>query len=273
MNEISVIMSIYKENVLGIRRAVDSILNQTFKDFEYIIIVDNPDNKEGIELIEYYASMDSRIRYVVHEKNMGISYGCNEAIKLARGKYIARQEPEDYSYPDRLQMQFDYMQLYAEVDILGTALQYLDVENKIAFNISYKPIVGEEIKRYSPIAHPTVFVRRKTFFKYGFYDENEWEYELWILWYIKGVLFHNLPDVCYDYHQTFKDKSWKTKLYLLDAMHRQAKYKKSLHFKFTDNLYLFAERVCSFLPSFVIIRLLYINYKVKKKKWKELKYE
>ena len=252
-------MSIYKESVSGISRAVDSILNQTFNDFEFIIIIDDPTNEDGIDLIKNYAASDPRFNYVIHEKNRGISFGCNEAIRMAKGEYI----PDDYSYPNRLQVQYDYMQEHSDVDALGASLRYVDFESNLVFEIKYKPIVGDEIKKYCPVGHPTVFIRKNTYYKYGFYVENIWEYELWIIWHLKGVVFHNLQDYYYDYYQTYIDKERKTKPYLLDAINCKTKYTKELNFKFGDYFYLFAEKTCSKLPATLIIKLVYMVYKIK----------
>lgn len=261
MTAISVVMSVYEENELGIKRSVDSILNQTFKDFELIIIIDNPNNTEAIELIKKYASADSRIKYEVHKKNIKQSASLNEGIKMAAGKYIARQDTEDVSTPERLQKQYDYMQEHADVDVLGTAQRYVDVENNLSFLIQYKPVVGDEIKRHNPIGHPSVLIRKETFYKYGFYIENIWEYELWVIWYLKGVIFHNLQEPYYDYYQTKAEKISKVKIYLINDTNCKMKYAKALKFNLGDYIYLFAERICLLLPSTLIIKLLYYVYR------------
>jgi hypothetical protein len=108
---------------------------------------------------------------------------------MAIGAYIARQDTEDVSLPTRLQAQYAYLQAHPEVDVLGTAWRYVDAQSNLSFLIKYKPVVGKEIKRHNPIAHPTVLLKRETFLKHGFYIENSWEYELWIIWYLKGEPF------------------------------------------------------------------------------------
>lgn len=262
MAAISVVMSIYKEGERGIRRAVDSILNQTFTNFELIIIIDNPDNKEGIELIKNYASVDERVRYRINEKNIGQSASLNEGIKIASGEFIARQDTEDVSMPTRLLAQYQYMREHPEVDVLGTAWRYVDSQSNLSFLIKYKPVVGKEIKRHNPIAHPTLLIKKEIFFKHGFYIENIWEYELWVIWYLKGVTFHNLQESYYDYYQTKSEKIRKVKPYLINDTRCKTKYAKALNFKFGDYLYLFAEKAALLLPSFLIIRLLYLYYRI-----------
>ncbi len=262
MAVITVIMSMYNEKPEGIKRAVDSILNQTFKDFEYIIIIDDPNNKEGIELIKKYHSIDSRIKYFIHDKNIGLHAGLNEGIRMAEGKYIAQQDTEDISNPKRLQVQYEYMEKHPEVDILGTSLKYIDPETNLSFYINFKPIVGDEIRRRNPIAQATALIKKESFFKNGFFLTNVNEYELWVIWYLKGAVFHNLQESYYDYFQTHSEKIRKVKKYLINDTNCKRKYAKALKFKFGDYLYLYAELITSRLPSFFIIFLLYIFYKI-----------
>lgn len=263
---VSVLMSVYNESLHGIRRAIDSILAQSFSDFEFIIIIDNPNHAEAIELISDYAQKDSRIKVKVHNQNMGISYGCNEAILMAKAKYIARQEPDDYSYPNRIQLQFEYMEANPNVDALGATLQYVDVDRKIYFEISNAPAVGKEIKWRSPIAHPTLFARREAFLNYGFYLEGEWEYELWIRWYLKGVIMHNLKPCVYDYYQTFEDKKRKVKSYLFDAVKWRSKFSSELEFEFKDYVKLYFDNFLLLFPRLILINLVYFRYRLKSKR-------
>jgi glycosyltransferase involved in cell wall biosynthesis len=263
MPQISVVMSVYKEDVIGIKRSIDSILFQTFKDFEFIIIVDYPHNLEAITLIESYSNQDSRVKYIIHEKNKGLATGLNEGIRMATGKYIARQDTEDTSHLDRFQVQYDYMETHTEVDILGTAQKYVDHEGKLILLREYKALVGKEIKRNSPLGHPTTLIRRETFFKYGFYKEDLYceDYDLWINWYFKGVVFHNLKECYYDYYQDDAYKVKKAKSELKDTIDCKSKYTKQLDFNTSDYLYLYFQKIVLLFPASIIVRLFYLFVK------------
>ena len=100
---ISVIMSTYKEIINHLDKAIDSILNQTIQEIEFIIIVDDPTNNTLIDYIQKKAREDSRIHYFVNDKNLGLAKSLNKAIQLSSGEYIARMDADDISYLDRLE--------------------------------------------------------------------------------------------------------------------------------------------------------------------------
>ena len=115
MNEnipISVVMSVYNgERYLSL--AIESILNQTFQDFEFII-VDDGSTDHSLEIIRKYEKKDSRIRVLVQE-NQGLAAALNNGIAMARGKYIARMDDDDISLPNRLEIQYRFMESHPEI--------------------------------------------------------------------------------------------------------------------------------------------------------------
>ena len=88
MTEVSVIMATYKEPENQLRRSIESILNQTYKAFEYIIILDNPDNSDHIRIIKEYQQKDNRIQFHINEKNQGLTYSLNRGLSYARQIYL-----------------------------------------------------------------------------------------------------------------------------------------------------------------------------------------
>ena len=107
---VSIIMSTYKEEEIFLRQAIESILNQSYKDFEYIIILDNPDNNLHIRIIKEYANLDKRIKFYVNEKNMGLTASLNKGLGLAKGKYICRMDADDISINKRIENQKRYLE-------------------------------------------------------------------------------------------------------------------------------------------------------------------
>ena len=89
---ISVIYCLYKEKIEWIRQSVESILNQTYGLFEFIIICDNPDYQSAVDLLKEYSSADPRIRLIVNEENIGITRSLNKGLELAKGGLIARMD-------------------------------------------------------------------------------------------------------------------------------------------------------------------------------------
>lgn len=115
MPKISVIMSIYKEPVEWVRQSIDSILAQTFSDFEFIIVNDRPDRIENTELLNEYKLKDCRIVVLANETNIGLTKSLNRALDIATGVYIARMDADDISLSHRFQTQVDYLDMHPEI--------------------------------------------------------------------------------------------------------------------------------------------------------------
>ena len=188
-------MSCYNEEGT-ISRAVESILSQTFTDFEFIIIDDGSTDKT-FEKLEYWVKKDSKIRLYQNEKNLGLSAALNKGIKLSNAPIIARMDADDISLPARLEKQYAFLQKNNDVDVAGSNAF---MEKGDRQSISNVPITNDEIFRQKykrTIAiHPTVMARKNTFEKYGYYDEAlSWaeDKDLWLRWMGKAR-FANLEE-------------------------------------------------------------------------------
>ena len=117
MVTVSVVMPVYNTPVLFLREAVDSILNQTFQDFECIIVDDGSTNDAG----EYLDKLtDPRVRLIRNETNLGITKSLNIGFRAARGKYIARMDGDDISFPERFEKQIAFMEARPDMIACGT---------------------------------------------------------------------------------------------------------------------------------------------------------
>ena len=162
-NLVSVIMSTYNENVEWIKLAVDSILNQTYKELEFIIIIDNPNNEE---IISYLKTInDERIKLVVNDKNIGLVRSLNKGIELSKGKYIARMDADDISIDTRIEEQVNYLNLHKEICLVGSNMEFID-EYGIKLEDQNKNILTgsdniERVLKYKNIMnHPTFMFRK-----------------------------------------------------------------------------------------------------------------
>jgi glycosyltransferase involved in cell wall biosynthesis len=164
--KISVLIPAYNaEKYLG--EAIDSILNQTFTDFECIVI-DDCSTDNTWKIIQEYAKKDSRIVGVKNEKNLKLSATLNKGIDICRGDYIARMDADDWSYPDRLQKQIDFLENNLDIGIIGGAMEVCD-ENLKVLNIRRYNISDSEIRknlfRYSPFCHPATVFKKEALLK------------------------------------------------------------------------------------------------------------
>ena len=157
---VSVIMGVYNQlNNEALYKAVHSILNQSFSDFEFIIY-DDGSNEEGSDYINSLKDADERLSIISCKENNGLAFSLNECLKVARGKYIARMDADDVSLPDRFQAQVDYLEAHKDVSWCGCNA-YLFDEEGIYGNRSMPahPTVDDYLK-YSPYIHPTVMYRK-----------------------------------------------------------------------------------------------------------------
>lgn len=180
--KVTVLMSVFNgEKYLN--EAVDSILAQTFKDFEFLII-DDASTDRTPEILRSYG--DPRIRIITNEENLGLTKSLNKGLALTRGEYIARMDADDISHPKRLERQVNYLDENPEIGILGTNVQYIDESGK-PYKILRWPEKDALIKWslcfFNPIAHPTVMVRLDLIKKIAGYDESivyAQDYDLWV---------------------------------------------------------------------------------------------
>lgn len=196
---ISVIFSVYN-GALYLKEAIDSILNQAFTDFEFIIVDDGSIDETPNILDEF---TDRRIVRLKNEKNLGLVQSLNKGLNLAKGEFIARMDADDISLPERFAKQIAYFKQHPKTDILGTAISQVDKRDR-PISILVPPIHHELILWQMffgcPIFHPTVMMKRKVLSAAGYYDVNFThveDIELWSRFLLKGVKFANLSEVLY----------------------------------------------------------------------------
>jgi len=245
---VSVIMATFNEPVEYIKASIESILNQTYANFEFIII-DDSTNPDTIEAINSYSD-DDKIIIIRENSRMGFARALNEGLKMAKGQCIVRMDGDDISLKDRFEKQLEYFNSNKKIDILGGNMLIMN-ENGIVISQRKYPKNGillniNSIFR-SPVAHPTVMFRRSILENHLYYDESfkkAEDTEFWFRLRNKGFVIANVPynllnfrisgdlakkrnveHFSYNYKARFKNFSWKyfyvdipsivaTKLYL-----------------------------------------------------------
>lgn len=175
--------------------ALTSILEQTFQDFELIIINDGSTDKTE-EIIKSF--IDERIVYLNNEKNMGLAFSFNRGIDAAKGQYIARMDADDISLPERFAEQLSFLDCKPNIGIVGSQIYIMREDGEIVATHS-RPESHKEIKFYSlfssPMYHPTVMGRIEVFKSHHFNEtfSNSEDYELWSrLLFQTGIKFSNI---------------------------------------------------------------------------------
>lgn len=204
---ISVIMSTYKEDEKLLRESIESILNQTYRNFEYIIILDNPDNNIHERVIEEYAAKDDRIHFYINEKNMGLTDSLNRGLSLCHGEYIARMDADDISLPDRLERQMKYLEKN-HYDLIGGITEMINENGSLLYNIKSVPTDPKKINkalRYSQcIAHPTWLGKKEVFEKNTGYRHMPLceDYDFTLRAVLNGFVISNLNEPVLKYRMT-----------------------------------------------------------------------
>ena len=214
---ISVIMSTYNEPVNYISHAVSSILVQTYKNFEFIIVVDNPDNHEAVDYLEQMQSQDQRIRLIINECNLGLPKSLNIAIEHASGEYIARMDADDIAMPKRLEVQAAFLR-DNQLDIVGSNIVYIDSQGVEIGKETHYPTSDKQIKKYlkqaSPIPHPTWLIRKTVFAEIGAYElyPASQDYEFITRMVLRGYRLGNIEKPLLKYRINFSGITSRNKI-------------------------------------------------------------
>jgi len=170
--KVSVIMSVYNGE-RHLPESIESILNQTFKDFEFVIIDDGSTDKAP-EILKEYAKKDKRVKIITNKENIGLTKSLNKGIKIAKGEYIARIDANDISLPERLEKQLDFMENHPEVGLVSAYTQFIDEGGKLLSQINQpkETITPRRLFFDSQITHSSMMIKKGTLDKVGGYDER-----------------------------------------------------------------------------------------------------
>lgn len=164
---ISVVMPVFNAEKY-LRQAIDSILKQTYKNFEFIIVNDGSTDK-SLEIIKTYT--DKRIR-LINKKNTGVADSLNLGISIAKSRLIARMDADDIAYPNRLKLQYDYLRKNEKVVCVGSSADIIDMKGKYVFKnnmLEDSALIKALLPYKTPFIHPTTMYYKETAQKAGLY--------------------------------------------------------------------------------------------------------
>jgi len=210
---ISLILSVYNnENTLA--ETIESILSQTYDDFEFIIINDCSVDC-SVEILKAHQKIDTRIIFIENNINLGLPKSLNKAMLMVNGCFIARMDADDICEPNRFKVQLEYMLAHPDVDILGSNAILIDMQSNVIgetdMPLDHESIV-KALEYRNPMIHPTIIMKRVVLEKLGGYDESlrkAQDLDLWHRAAKAGFKFANLPD-CLIQYRVDLDKPAKT---------------------------------------------------------------
>lgn len=207
---VSVIMSEFNTEEKKLKESIDSILKQSYMNFELIIIDDCGKNNVKKIVNEFN---DQRIKVIKNDKNSGLVISLNKAIELAKGDYIARMDTDDYSYCDRIKKQLEFLEAHKDIDLVCSNCNFFD--GKAVWGSSgteYGIISRNQLLNGNPIMHPTVMMKTSSIKKIGGYKNFKRceDYATWIEFYNRGFKMYKMPNVFLRYHLSLDDYKKRT---------------------------------------------------------------
>jgi len=262
--KIAVIMSLYINDVIQyVRLAVESILGQTYTNFDFYIQYDGPIQAQ---VDEFLSSLpDARIKIMRRAENMGLAHSLNDLLAMLASQdyeYIARMDADDISLHERFEKQIEYLKFHLDVDMVGSAINEIDEEGKDRGKVTKYPCCSEECRAFfakrNPVAHPTVMFRR------SFFEKAGWEYptdfirnedtRLWHEGYKHGCVIANLPDVLLHFRMTdamFTQRR-NGKAFAESQLQLRKMINRDLKFGFIADVYAYAMYLLMISPSWLL---------------------
>ena len=199
---ISVLMSIYNESIHDVNRSVESIITQTNSDFEFIIVIDNPNKREYLDLLYEYSKKDKRIVILENEVNIGLAASMNKALTKAKGEYIVRMDADDISVSTRLQKEVDFLRNH-NCDVVFTNYIEIGQEDELLHNgekacgFSSDKSIIEQIVFNGIVHHPTVMMKKESLMHVNGYRifPCSQDQDLWIRMLEAGARFAFLDEI------------------------------------------------------------------------------
>lgn len=268
--EISVIMGIYNQNNRNrLEQAINSILCQTFTDFEFIIYDDGSDQQIKDWLYKY-ARMDERIRIISNDTNHGLAYSLNSCIDVARGKYLARMDDDDISLPNRFLVQHEFLEQHSEYAFVGCGAKLMDDNGIWGTRIMTAEPGEKDFMRFSPYIHPTVMIRKSVFHETDnlYRDAKDTlrceDYELFMRLWKKGYKGYNVQEALFVYREDKSAYDKRKLTYRVDEMKLRYRSFKELGMLFPIGwIYVLRPLIAAMVPSEIILntKRLYHKYK------------
>lgn len=222
--KISVIMGVYNSNIKYLCNAIESVLAQSFKDFEFIICDDCSTDEYVRQILREFEIKDERIHVIKSSVNSGLASALNECLNHSKGVYIARMDDDDISATCRFEKQVVFLDKNSQYDFVGSNICLIDDDQHVWGHVKNKEKpVNNDFLFSTPFTHPTIMVRREAYERVGGYRVNRHtrrteDYDLFMRMYAKGLQGYNFQEELYFYYMnknTYKKQKFK---YRIDEM-------------------------------------------------------
>ena len=215
MPTVSIIMGVYNcKRADLLDKSIHSIINQTYKDWEFIICNDGSTDGRTLDLLYQYTQLDSRISVISYEKNNGLACALNKCLEKANGKYIVRQDDDDLSKPQRLTTLFEFAEMHPEYSIIGSIADVTDDNGIWGEYLLKETPQKKDFYWTNPFAHPTVLMKKEDLVSVGGYrvakeTKRQEDYDLFMRMYAAGFKGYNIQEKLYEYRIVNGDKKYR----------------------------------------------------------------
>lgn len=220
MPKVSVIMGVYNCEKT-INESIDSILSQTFDDWEFVICDDGSTDDTYSIIVEYASNFPEKFVILKNKENMGLNHTLNRCLKESNGEYIARMDGDDISLPDRFEKEVDFLDKHSEYSIVSTPMIFFDENGDWGKNVAIEKPTKHDFIRHSPIhCHAPCMIRKSAYFDVGGYTEDERmlrceDVNLWYKLYSQNHIGYNLNEPLYkmrDDKNALRRRSFKSRM-------------------------------------------------------------
>ncbi len=255
MPKVSIIMGVYNgEKKVG--NCIDSILNQSFADFEFIIC-DDCSSDNTVAIINSFAKIDSRIKVLQNSKNKQLAYSLNRCLNVSKGEYIARIDDDDISLPHRLEKQVKFLDENLEYDIVGAKANLYDEKGIYGIKGYVGEITPKEILVGKSFIHPTVMIRKNRIMEVlGYTDRKNTlrteDLDLWFKLYLDGCRGYVLNEVLINYYESSSSMKKRKYKYRINEYKIRKKIFKCLNLPNKLFIYVYKPILVGLVPKYFI---------------------
>ena len=239
-------------------KSLNSILNQTFNDFELIICNDGSKN-DCIMWAKEICKNDVRVRFIENEKNMGLAYTLNHCLKEAKGEYIARMDDDDESHLDRFEKQVEFLDRHPDIGLVACNMNLFDDKRGIWGLRTYNEYVKAESFLYRvAVAHPTIMARREAYDLVGGYRDipktlRVEDYDCFMRMFARGVKMYNFQEPLLNYREDSNCAKKKKYKYRFNEIYvRKNGFKELKILSLKNYLYVYKPLIAGLIPQKII---------------------
>ena len=266
---ISVIMAAYNSETT-IVESIESVVHQTFTDWEFIICDDGSSDNTYRIIKEYEARYPGKIIGIQNERNSKLPYSLNHCLQYASGQYIARMDADDRCYPDRLEKQYAFLSAHPEIDVVGTGMTCFDGDRITGQRLPLESPSSSIIGLGVPFFHATIMMKKEAYDKLGGYSLKDYvlrceDVDLWIRFFANGFRGANLQEPLYYVRE---DMAASKRRNFRNAMNAS----KTLFRGFRENGYPVAQYLYVLKPMISVMVPQRVKYLINQKRWNSGKY-